>query len=143
MQRKPPVWWPGMCCLWSKALILISIVIGSIPFASRGDGTVTICTESNLNYALVGGGLVTIACDGTITFTGTKEIFGGGGDTVIDATGHNVTFSGNNNVQLFTVDSGSSLTLVNLTLANGKSANGGAVVNNGTLSMSYCTVVSN
>src|SRR5882757_6657560 len=129
MQRKPPFWWPGMFCLWSKTLILIFLLVAAIPLASHGDGTVTTCTESNLNYALVGGGLVTIACDGTITFTGSKEI---AVDTTIDATGHNVVFNGSNNVQLFTVDVGSSLTVVNLTLANGKSDNGGAIVNNGT-----------
>src|SRR5258708_2689505 len=90
----------GRAFVRPKLLLALCLVIFA-PFVSRADGTVTICTESNLNYALVGGGLVTIACDGTITFTGTKEIFEGG-DTVIDATGHNVTFSGSNNVQLFT-----------------------------------------
>src|SRR6267142_5973543 len=119
MQGKPPVWWPGMFCLWSKALILISLFVAWVPLTSRGDGTVTICTESNLNYALEGGDLVTIACDGTIAITSTKNTFNYG-DTIIDASGHNVTISGGNNVQLFNVESGTSLTLVNLALANGK-----------------------
>src|SRR5262245_48022613 len=132
MQRKPPVWWPGMFCLWSKALTLISLFVASVPLASRGEGTVTVCTESNLNYALQGGGLVTIACDGTITITGTINTFNYG-DTIIDGSGHNVTISGGSSVGLFNVYDGMSLTLVNLTLANGLGDNGGAVVNNGTL----------
>jgi RHS repeat-associated protein len=65
------------------------------------------------------------------------------GDTIIDGSGHNITISGGNNLRLFNVYDGTSLTLVNLVLANGKADNGGAIVNNGSLSMSYCTVIGN
>jgi len=103
-------------------------------------GTVTNCTESNLDAALSGGGLVTFACDGTIILTSTKTI---SADTILDAAGHAVTISGNNTVRLFTVNPVVNLSIYNLTLANGRSTNGGAIHNSGTLSVVNTSFSSN
>ena len=63
-----------------------------------------------------GGGLVTMACDGTITLTNTLTITSA---TTIDGTGHAVTISGDNTTRVFTVTSPINFTLINLTIANG------------------------
>jgi hypothetical protein len=67
--------------------------------------------------ALNGGGTVTFACDGTITLTNTITITN---DIVLDATGHSLIIDGNNSVRLFYVTNGAALTLIHLTLANGR-----------------------
>src|SRR5436190_20609795 len=82
-----------------------------------GDGVVTNCDETTLLAAMVGGGTVTFACDGTITLASQLAI---DTDATLDATGHNVVLSGGNAVRLFNVNLGVSLTLMNLTIANGR-----------------------
>ena len=115
---------PGYLLLAFMAVVWFSLT-------AQGDGTVTSCTESNLDYALAGGGTVTFTCNGTINITTTKLIYY---DTVFDGSGHTVTINGQNSVQLFNVNSGVNLTLLNLTLADGKTTtNGGAIYNEGTL----------
>ena len=96
-------------------------------------GTVTSCTESSLDAALNGGGLVNFACDGIITITTTKNI---SADTILDATGHTVTISANNASRLFYVSAAVNFLVYNLSLANGTSTNGGAIYNSGTLVIS-------
>ncbi len=68
-----------------------------------------------------------------------------GATVAIDGTGHNVTISGGNTVQLFVLNGGTGVTLslTGLTLANGKSSGGGAVENLGTLRVTRCTFRNN
>ena len=54
------------------------------PVQTFASGTVTIADEGNLRAALVGGGLVTVACDGTILLNSTIAITN---DTTLDAAG--------------------------------------------------------
>ena len=62
----------------------------------------------------------------------------------IDGTGRSVTISGGGTVQLFVVNSGVTLTLRGLTLANGKSTFGGAIFNSGgTLAVTNSTFSGN
>ncbi|MBI3849481.1 MAG: hypothetical protein HY298_04205 [Verrucomicrobia bacterium] len=103
-------------------------------------GTVTVCNEASLDAALTNGGTVAFACDGTITITSTKVI---SLDTVLDATGHTVAISGNNSVRLFTVNPAVNLSVYNLTLVNGRSTNGGAIYNSGTLVVSNSALSGN
>jgi hypothetical protein len=103
-------------------------------------GTVTVCNETNFDAALSGGGTVTFTCDGTITITATKNI---SVDTILDVTGHTVAISGNNAVRLFTVNPVVNFAVYNLTLANGRSTNGGAIYNSGTLVLSNSTFSGN
>jgi hypothetical protein len=116
-------------------------------------GTVSICDEAHLRTALVGGGLVTFASDGTIPLAGTLIITNA---TTINGAGHAVTLSGNNAVQVFTAN-GPSLSLINLTIANGLAAGtngspgvaggagqgGGVRMNGGTLNTVNCQFVGN
>src|SRR6266704_5610170 len=121
---------------WIKRPVFYFIILGltvTAVWKTHATGTVTNCTESNLDAALSGGGLVNFACDGIITTTTTKSI---SADTTLDAAGHTVTISANNAVRLFTVNAAVNFSVYNLTLANGTSTNGGAIYNSGTLVVS-------
>jgi hypothetical protein len=95
--------------------------------AARAGGTVTNATEAALRSAMAGGGLVTFACDGTITLTNTlTNVF----DTVVDATGHNISLritaptSPYIYWQVLCIPTNTSLTLIGLTIDNGYSGGG-------------------
>ena len=99
-------------------------------------GPVSICDETHLRAALAGGGTVTFSCSGTITLTAEITI---AADTTIDGSGQDVTISGNNAVQVFTVNTGVTLNLNEVSIANGYVAGtlnnygGGGIYNSGTL----------
>ena len=59
---------------------------------------------------------MTFSCSGTITLTAEITI---AADTTIDGSGQTVTISGNHAVRVFTVNSGVTLNLNRLTVANG------------------------
>jgi hypothetical protein len=84
-------------------------------------GTVTSCTDASLRAALAGGGSVTFACDGTITLASTIS---NSVDTVLDASGHQITISGGDAVRIFFVASNSTLALTHLTRSSGRSPDG-------------------
>ena len=117
-------------------------------------GTVTNCTEPDLLFAMAGGGTVLFACDGTITLSSTITI---SQNTVLDATGRNVTISGGQSVRLFSVNNGVSFSVIGLTLASGayvgtngvnadpappgEDGAGGCIYNRGgSLNMTSCTL---
>ncbi len=99
--------------------------------------TLTDCDEAGLRAAVANGGTVTFACDGTIAFTDTLTVVR---DVSLQATGHQVTISGDNKVQVFSVRQGASLTLMDLTVADGWSTNGGGIYNEGYVSLINCRV---
>jgi hypothetical protein len=140
-----------------KCGLLEIVLVASSSITALAGGVVSTCDEASLRAALAGGGTVTFACDGTITLANTLAITNG---TVIDASGHGITISGGNAVRLLTVDPGVNLSLIQLTLANGRHKGadgvlgppitdgqpgmGGAILNNGgTVALTGCTVVSN
>src|SRR5207253_3303828 len=100
-----------------------------------GTGTSARCTEVPLNACLAGGGTVTCNCGGaaTITVTSTKTI---SANTTIDG-GSVITISGGGTVGVFSVFTGVTFTVQNLTIANGNSDGLGSAINNhgGTLSV--------
>jgi hypothetical protein len=71
---------------------------------------------AELNSALQAGGTVTFATNGTIVLTNTITL---SNDVILDGTNHSITISGGGAVEIFNVPPGLSLTLRNLTLANG------------------------
>ena len=104
-------------------------------------GVVTSCTEASLRAAMAGGGTVTFACDGIIALGSTIT---NASNTVLDATGHQITISGGNSVRIFHVSNTTELTCINVTLANGRSPAGAAVyVDGGSLKLLSTTVQSN
>src|SRR5207249_3974537 len=135
-------------------LLAMALVPSRAPGA---DGLVTECTEEALRAAITdaleGDGVVEFACDGTITLTNTVALTNEDSDTPIsltlDATGRGVTISSltdtnaTSAVRLFSVDTNIGLTLINLTLANGRSTNGGAIYNLGANTNVNCTFSNN
>ncbi len=111
--------------------------------AARAGGVVSTCDEPSLRAALAGGGLVTFSCGSTITLAATIQFTT---NTSIDGSGQNVTISGGGNVQVLFVNSGVTLSLNNLTIANGKGApyqSGGGAQNQGMLIVTNSTFSGN
>ncbi|MBE0540978.1 MAG: hypothetical protein IH623_06305, partial [Verrucomicrobia bacterium] len=102
---------------------------------------VTSCNEQSLREALAAPYRVTFTCDGTITLTNTIVITN---NRVLDGSGRQVTISGGGLVRVFEVPTNSMLTLVNLTIANGMSTNGGGVyIAGGTVRATNCVFWNN
>jgi hypothetical protein len=107
-------------------LVLLAVAVPAAP--AQAGGVVTVCDEAHLLTALAGGGTVTFTCSGTIVLTATITI---AADTAVDGSGQSVTISGNNLVRVFAVNSGVTLSLDRLTVANGHSySDGGAGIAN-------------
>lgn len=107
-----------------EALCILTLITGT----AFGAGTVTSPTEADLRAAMNGGGLVTFAFNGTITLanTITNTV-----ETTLDGSGHQVTISGSNSVRIFYVATNVNFTVKDLTLADGASVGGSAILNDG------------
>ena len=127
------------------ALPALLLLLAASNSAQAGSGTVTHCSDdSQLSALLAGGGAIAFNCGpglATITFASQKVI---AQPTTIDGGGR-VTFSGGGVTRLFSVTAGVSLGLANLTLYDGHviSDNGGAIDNQGNLTLLNMTIVSN
>jgi predicted outer membrane repeat protein len=132
------VWRSGLC------LILLGVLL--IPAAPAraggvvGNGTPGSCTDAALTAALLGGGTVAFLCGGpaTIVLQSEKVITR---DTVIQGGGV-ITLTGGLATRLFRVEAPAALALTGLLLDGGHSAGnpGGAILNNGSLSLADVTV---
>jgi predicted outer membrane repeat protein len=136
----------------TTAAVLVTVVVLLFAFTApvHANGTVTDClTDDDFSNKLAGGGLVTFNCGNfsqaaTIVFGsgssgGTKTITA---NTTIDG-GFLITLSGGYGYRLFSVNSGVTLTLKNITLINGynpNSAGGAAVSNAGHLILDHVTI---
>ncbi len=97
--------------------------------------------ESSLRAALLPGEPVSFAVDGTIVLTEPVYISTA---VTLDGRGHSVTLSGGNSTRVFIVAPGGNLTLLNLTIANGRSTEGGAIYNQGgSVVIGHCTLSNN
>jgi hypothetical protein len=104
-------------------------------------GIVVTNSEAALRAVTAPGGTVTFACDGTITLASTLNIVH---DTTLDGSGRQVTISGNGAVRVFYVNTNVSFTVVNVTIADGTSLGGSAILNlGGTVNLSGVTFRSN
>ena len=119
-------------------LVLLALALPASP--AQAGGVVAICDEAHLRAALAGGGTVTFTCSGTIVLTNTITI---ADDTSIDGGWEAVTISGNDAVRVFTVQEGAALTLNALTVAHGRSDNGGGVHNSGALTVTDSVITGN
>ncbi len=107
-----------------------------------GTGTAASCTEAAFDAALntvktTGGGTITFSCGGpkTIIFTAQKSITS---NVTLDG-GNLITLSGGSAVRLFHLTG--TLSMRNIVLTNGFSnADGGAIVNQGTLTLDRTTI---
>jgi predicted outer membrane repeat protein len=136
---------------WWHALVLLGLLVGLAavqPARVRAaTDTVTTCNETTLRSVISSaapGDTVNFSCSGTITLTAA----GGGAITlsenlIIDGTGQTVTISGGGSVQVFMVNSGVTVTLNDLTIANGNAGFGGGIDNEGTLTVTNSTFSGN
>lgn len=107
---------------------------------AHAGGVVTDCADdADLSNKLAGGGTVTFNC-GTATIVLRSSILISASTTING--GSKITLSGAKKVRLFTVSSAVTLTLKNITLEDGYSANdhGGAIVNSGHLILDHATL---
>jgi predicted outer membrane repeat protein len=84
------------------------------------------CNEAALDSAVAKGGLVTFNCPAPTTITVTSRI-AVSKNTAIDAAGQSITISGGGLVGVFSVNSGVSFSVNNLTIENGNSSFGGGI----------------
>ncbi len=87
---------------------------------------------------------INFGLSGTIVVTPTLPALNQ--DMTIDGTGQNVTVSGGNQVRVMTINSGKTVTLQNLTIADGNNTpdyNGGGIFNTGTLTVNNATITNN
>ncbi len=133
-----------------RVFAIVIMLAGLLLPASRahaagmvGTGTPGSCTEAAFNAALSGGGTVTFNCGPApfilfLTLTKTINV-----DVTIDGGGL-VTLDGAGFISLFSVPTGHSLTLKNLTLSHARSSfYGGAILNAGTLAIVNSTFFAN
>jgi CSLREA domain-containing protein len=124
---------------------------------TNGDGLCTLreaitAANNNANFndctgAGYGADTITFNVNGTILLVGSQlpTITVAGDALTIDGTGQTVTISGNNSVRVMQVDADASLTLNNLTIANGIATgnSGGGINNVGTLTITNSTFSGN
>ncbi|HUS33944.1 MAG TPA: choice-of-anchor Q domain-containing protein, partial [Verrucomicrobiae bacterium] len=114
----------------SPCFLALSVALTILISCTSVGAEVATCDEAGLRAAIQQGGTVTFACDGVITLSQTISISGA---VTLDGTGRSVVLSGGGAVRLFEVTAGGALGLVGLTVQDGKSTGGGAVLNEGTL----------
>ena len=118
--------------------------------AIASDGSCTLreaINNANANADTTGGdctvnGGIAFSVSGTITLGSTLPAITG--NVSINGSDENITIDGANSFQVMSVNSGASLNLSNLTIADGNSStDGGAIGNSGLLAISNCTLSNN
>ena len=111
---------------------------------NRGNNILDGGTGADTLIGGAGDDTITFSVRGTITLgSQLPMVTAAGGALTIDGAGQGVTISGNNAVRLFRVNTGATLNLQNLTLANSRAGSGGGVHNAGTLQVSHCIFAGN
>jgi hypothetical protein len=131
---------PLIALLVTVAAGLASVPLRPAPAVAAGvvgTGTAESCTESALDVALAGGGLVTFDCGPgqAIIEISTKTI---ASDTAIDGGGDIILSGGENRNKAFSVSQGVNFMVNRLTIAdadNSKDGTGGGISNEGTLTV--------
>jgi hypothetical protein len=109
----------------SATSLVVSLTVTSV---SGPTNVVSSPNEASLQAAIGAGGWIGIGFNGVVTLTNTINITN---TVILDASSVAATLSGGKGVEIFHVASGGSLTVSNLTLANGYSAAGGAIETDG------------
>jgi hypothetical protein len=118
-----------------------AVTLGAvIPRQTQAATVITNGTDAELRAAMTNCGTVLFNFDGVIVLTNAIPVSCA---VTLDAMGHAVTLSGGNSNRIFQVLSNGNLTLINLGLANGRSTNGGAMYNEGTVTAQNCRFINN
>jgi len=109
--------------------------------ADSGAGTLrealaNVCTGDTITFNIAGAG------PHTITLT-TGELAVAKNVTVNNNSGESITISGNNASRVFNINSGKTVGIVGLTITGGSSTDGGAIVNDGSLTVVNSTLSGN
>jgi len=124
---------------FTLATLLLAAMAGLAPQHARAMSYP--CTLVGLNAAITAGGTVAFGCSVPTVITTSEKIFTQ--NTTLDGGGL-LTISGGNLSRVFTVNTGVTVSLANLTIANGSAASsGGGILNNGTLTVTNCTITGN
>src|SRR6266478_2049173 len=126
------------CLQLSRIFALAALLIWQQP-ARAVTTNLTTASFSSLQTALQSPGTITLSFDDTIVASNILEI---AFDTVLDASGHTITLSGNGSTPVFYVDPGVNFKIINLTISGGNStgpagsvgsagSNGGSTGGNG------------
>ena len=120
--------------------------MGPLPASAAGvvgSGTPGSCTDVAFDAALTGGGLVTFNC-GAVPFVlaVNTHVIQTGDTTTVDGGG-GITLDGGDTLQHFYVLPGANLTLRSIELANGRFSAGGAILNQGSLTVQNATFTGN
>jgi hypothetical protein len=115
------------------------------------DYLITNCTEKVLRSVLATNGIITFGCPGPIVVSNTITIANTSDMVVLDGTGQNIVIKGSGGGtngtgnRIFNVAPGVKLMMVNITLANGQTNNGGALYinSNAIVTLINCTVIGN
>ncbi|MBI1763870.1 MAG: right-handed parallel beta-helix repeat-containing protein, partial [Acidobacteria bacterium] len=133
-------WW-GLRTTHATATSAAALACTTNPVVMNGNDS----GAGSLRQAIIDacpGSTITFSVSGTITLASTLPPINN--DLTIDGTGRSIIVSGNNSVQVMIVNSGKALTLLNLTIANGKcGCRGGGIVNFGTLTVTNSTFSGN
>jgi Immunoglobulin domain len=122
-------------------LLLLAVVLFTLFSLPSFAAEVLDCSEEGLFDAL-SDNVALFTEDCSITLTGPIPI---STNTVIDAQGHNVSISGDNQFLVFEIQQGASLTISGVTITGGQNTNGGAffVYDGSVLVLSNCTLAGN
>ncbi len=127
---------------------ILAIYLGLLAGAARaagvvGTGTPASCTDAALTTALAGGGLVTFSCGaGTVVIPVNTHVIDVGESVVLDGA-NRVVLDGEDRRQHFYVLDGANLHVRKIELANGRSNLGGAILNQGSLTVESATFTGN
>ena len=138
-----------------KRTLFLLALFGFTPFIEAATFTVTTAADSGVGSlrqainnanAAAGDDMIAFTVTGTITLASALPAITE--SVAITGPGTNLlTISGNNSVQVFTVNAGTTnATISGLTIANGKAtgyANGAGIANAGTLTIQNCALVNN
>lgn len=130
------------------ALVLLASGLGWAPLPASaagvvGSGTPGSCTDAAFDAALTGGGLVTFNCGAApFVLAVNTHVIQTGDTTTVDGGGR-ITLDGGDTLQHFYVLQGANLTLRRIVLANGRFSAGGAVLNQGSLTVWDATLTGN
>lgn len=101
---------------WLWRLFLLAALVGRPLPAHAVTTNLTSASFSSLQTALESPGTITLSFDDTIVASNILEI---AFDTVLDASGHTITLSGNGSAPVFYVDPGVNFKIINLTISGG------------------------
>ena len=128
--------------------VVLALYLGLLASSARaagvvGNGSPASCTDAALATALVGGGLVTFNCGpGNLVIPVNTNVISTGDSAVVDGA-NKITLDGENTRQHFYVLSGASLHVRKLVLANGRFSTGGAILNQGSLTVEDASFTNN